>query len=160
MTYERCIRCILVEYKYHPSIPHICRKAPPQPRSNGTVPRSPVTSTKAQEKFTLIFHIPPTMPQIEILPNTGAAPAPGWAYVPDTGYDPSKVAINPKDRKRIAARPGGVPSGNELSARQQTALQRRLVELEKDNNSREAITIPGKGELFPRTARRPEKAGS
>jgi zinc finger HIT domain-containing protein 1 len=100
------------------------------------------------------------MPQIEILPNTGAAPAPGWAYVPDTGYDPSKVAINPKDRKRIAARPGGVPSGNELSARQQTAIQRRLVELEKDNNSREAITIPGKGEPFPRTAGRPEKAGS
>ncbi|OCL14089.1 hypothetical protein AOQ84DRAFT_59542 [Glonium stellatum] len=84
------------------------------------------------------------MPQIEILPNTGAAPAPGWAYVPDTGYDPSKVAINPKDRKRIATRPGGGPSGNELSARQQTAIQRRLAELEKDNNSREAITIPGK----------------
>ena len=97
------------------------------------------------------------MPQIEILPNTGAAPAPGWAYVPDTGYDPSKVAINPKDRKRIAARPGGVPSGNELSARQQTAIQRRLVELEKDNNSRETIIIPGKGELFPRTAGRTKR---
>jgi len=143
MAYERCIRCILVEYKYHPSIPHICRNAPPQLRSNGSPALTRNLPLKLK-KNPVISHIPPTMPQIEILPNTGAAPAPGWAYVPDTGYDPSKVAINPKDRKRIAARPGGVPSGNELSARQQTAIQRRLVELEKDNNSREAITIPGK----------------
>ena len=158
MAYQKCIRYILVEYKYHPSIPHILSQCTATEQRNGpALTRDPQLKLK---KNPLISHIPPTMPQIEILPNTGAAPAPGWAYVPDTGYDPSKVAINPKDRKRIAARPGGVPSGNELSARQHAAIQRRLAELEKDNNSREAITIPGKGEPFPRTARRPKKAGS
>ena len=159
MAYEKCIRYIRIEYKYHPSIPHILSQCTATERRNGPALTRDLQLQLKLKKNLIISHIPPTMPQIEILPNTGAAPAPGWAYVPDTGYDPSKVAINPKDRKRIAARPGGVPSGNELSARQQTAIQRRLAELEKDNNSREAITIPGKGELFSRTAG-PEKAGS
>jgi zinc finger HIT domain-containing protein 1 len=84
------------------------------------------------------------MPHIEVLPNTGAAPAPGWAYVPDTGYDPSKVAINPKDRKRQAQRSGNIATGLELSARQLTAVQRRIVELERDNDARSAIEVPGR----------------
>ena len=43
------------------------------------------------------------MPHVEVLPNSAAAVAPGWTYVVDTGYDPSKVAINPKNRKTIAS---------------------------------------------------------
>lgn len=85
------------------------------------------------------------MPHIEVLPNTGAAPAPGWAYVPDTGYDPSKVAINPKDRKRQAQRAGLIPTGLELSARQLTAVQRRIAELERDNDARSNIDTGRKG---------------
>ncbi|KAF2814116.1 uncharacterized protein BDZ99DRAFT_231638 [Mytilinidion resinicola] len=92
------------------------------------------------------------MPHIEILPNTGAAPAPGWAYVPDTGYDPSKVAFNPKDRKRQAARLGGMPTGLELSARQLTAVQRRIAELERDNDARSGIEIPNKKTTFKTSA--------
>jgi zinc finger HIT domain-containing protein 1 len=84
------------------------------------------------------------MPHVEVLPNSAASVAPGWTYVVDTGYDPSKVAINPKNKKRAAAQPGGQRGENELSARQQTAIARRIAELERDNDPKQAITIPGK----------------
>lgn len=88
------------------------------------------------------------MPHVEVLPNSAAAIAPGWTYVVDTGYDPSKLAINPKDRKRAAARAGGRRGENELSARQQTAIARRIAELVRDNDPKQSIPIPGKtGEL-------------
>ncbi|KAF2869036.1 hypothetical protein BDV95DRAFT_609283 [Massariosphaeria phaeospora] len=83
------------------------------------------------------------MPHVELLPNSSSAAAPGWTYVVDTGYDPSKVAINPKDRKRAAPR-GGPRGENELSARQQTAIARRIAQLERDNDPKQGIAIPGK----------------
>ena len=86
----------------------------------------------------------PTMPHVEVLPNSTAAVAPGWTYVVDTGYDPSKVAINPKNKKRAAAAPSGQRGENELSARQQTAIARRIAELERDNDPKQSISIPGK----------------
>lgn len=85
-----------------------------------------------------------TMPHVEVLPNSAAAVAPGWTYVVDTGYDPSKVAINPKNKKRAAAAPGGARGENELSARQQTAIARRIAELERDNDPKQSIAVPGK----------------
>jgi zinc finger HIT domain-containing protein 1 len=85
------------------------------------------------------------MPHVEVLPNSTATVAPGWTYVVDTGYDPSKVAINPKNKKRAAAAaPSGQRGENELSARQQTAIARRIAELERDNDPKQTITIPGK----------------
>ena len=84
------------------------------------------------------------MPHVEVLPNSSASVAPGWTYVVDTGYDPSKVAINPKNKKRAAAQPGGQRGENELSARQQTAIARRIAELERDNDPKQNISIPGK----------------
>ena len=84
------------------------------------------------------------MPHVEVLPNSAASVAPGWTYVVDTGYDPSKVAINPKNKKRAAAQPGGLRGENELSARQQTAIARRIAELERDNDPKQVIPIPGK----------------
>jgi hypothetical protein len=84
------------------------------------------------------------MPHVEVLPNSTASVAPGWTYVVDTGYDPSKVAINPKNKKRAAAQPGGQRGENELSARQQTAIARRIAELERDNDPKQSIAIPGK----------------
>ncbi|KAF1920368.1 hypothetical protein BDU57DRAFT_508649 [Ampelomyces quisqualis] len=84
------------------------------------------------------------MPHVEVLPNSAASVAPGWTYVVDTGYDPSKVAINPKNKKRAAAQPGGQRGENELSARQQTAIVRRIAELERDNDPKQSIAIPGK----------------
>ncbi len=85
------------------------------------------------------------MPLVEVLPNSASAAAPGWTYVVDTGYDPSKAAFNPKDRKRVAARPGGRRGENELSARQQTAIARRIAELGRDNDPKQSIPIPGRG---------------
>ncbi|KAF2714123.1 hypothetical protein K504DRAFT_155004 [Pleomassaria siparia CBS 279.74] len=90
------------------------------------------------------------MPHVEVLPNSASVSAPGWTYVVDNGYDPSKVAINPKDRKRAAARPGGARGENELSARQQTAIARRIAELERDNDPKQSIPVPGKGSV-PKT---------
>jgi hypothetical protein len=84
------------------------------------------------------------MPHVEVLPNSAASVAPGWTYVVDTGYDPSKVAINPKNKKRAAAQPGGQRGETELSARQQTAIARRIAELERDNDPKQSIAIPGK----------------
>ena len=83
------------------------------------------------------------MPHVEVLPNSAAAVAPGWTYVVDTGYDPSKVAINPKNKKRAAAQ-GGVRNETELSSRQQTAIARRIAELDRDNDAKQVVTIPGK----------------
>ncbi|KAF9700974.1 hypothetical protein EKO04_000807 [Ascochyta lentis] len=90
------------------------------------------------------------MPHVEVLPNSAAAVAPGWTYVVDTGYDPSKVAINPKNKKRAAAAPSGQRGENELSARQQTAIARRIAELERDNDPKQIIPIPGKSSV-PKT---------
>lgn len=85
------------------------------------------------------------MPHVEVLPNSAASVAPGWTYVVDTGYDPSKVAINPKNKKRATTAPGAKAAGeNELSARQQTAIARRIAELTRDNDPRVTIAIPGK----------------
>ena len=84
------------------------------------------------------------MPNVELLPNSASASAPGWTYVVDTGYDPSKVAINPKNKKRAAAQAGGLRGENELSARQQTAIARRITELERDNDPKQSIPVPGK----------------
>ncbi|KAF2835855.1 hypothetical protein M501DRAFT_301380 [Patellaria atrata CBS 101060] len=81
------------------------------------------------------------MPLIEELPNTGATAAPGWAYVADTGYDPSKVAINPSGTRNRAARNGPAVSGSELSARQQKVIDQRLAELHKDG-PKVAIILP------------------
>ena len=94
-----------------------------------------------------VRHLLPTMPHIEELPlSTKNASAPGWAYVPDTGYDPSKVSINPSQRKRRAVTHGGLLPGSELTARQATALQRRLVELDRDIRKDTEIPVPKRDE--------------
>ena len=83
------------------------------------------------------------MPLIQELPNSTSSTAPGWAYVPDTGYDPSKAAIQPSARKR-AGRTGGGISGD-TTARQQNAINKHLVELEKDNHRDVKIDVPVRG---------------
>lgn len=82
-----------------------------------------------------------TMPRIEVLPNSSIAVAPGWAYVPDTGYDPSKAPLNPAARKRNA-RNVAAAAGGERSVRQQNAIQRRLAELDKDSHKDIQIPAP------------------
>ncbi|KAL9094808.1 MAG: hypothetical protein Q9165_002757 [Trypethelium subeluteriae] len=90
------------------------------------------------------------MPHIEELPTAKSANvAPGWAYVPDTGYDPSKAAINPTHpRKRLARDAPGLSaaSGSELTARQQTAIQRHIAELDRDSGKDVQIPVPTRKE--------------
>jgi zinc finger HIT domain-containing protein 1 len=81
------------------------------------------------------------MPHIEELPTTARAAAPGWSYVVDTGYDPSKAAINPSSRKRVRASVAGLSQGD-LTIRQQTAIQRHLDDLDKDSHKPVNIAPP------------------
>jgi len=84
-----------------------------------------------------------TMPTIEVLPNSTSISAPGWAYVPDNGYDPSKAPLQPSgSRKRNARIPGA--SGVESSARHNAAVQKRLTDLDKDNSKDVHIAVPSK----------------
>ncbi|KAI9795801.1 MAG: hypothetical protein M1833_006822 [Piccolia ochrophora] len=89
------------------------------------------------------------MPHIEVLPPTKAqASTPGWAYVPDTGYDPSKASLAPSStsRKRTTRvqKSGGGIGGSELTARQQNAILKHLVELDRDNHRDTHIPVPVK----------------
>ncbi|KAL8693067.1 MAG: hypothetical protein Q9218_002031 [Villophora microphyllina] len=90
------------------------------------------------------------MPSIEVLPNSASISAPGWAYVPDLGYDPSRTAIQPSGSRKRAARTAGT-AGGDTTTRQQNAILRHLAELDKDNHRDLQIPVP---------ARFKEKAGS
>lgn len=83
------------------------------------------------------------MPQIEVIPNSTSISAPGWAYVPDNGYDPSKVAIQPSGARKRAARASALAIGD-TTTRQQTAVLKHLAELDKDSHRDVQIAIPAK----------------
>ncbi|KAJ8607201.1 hypothetical protein MRB53_040461 [Persea americana] len=94
------------------------------------------------------------MPSIEEIPIAKSAAAPGWAYVPDNGYDPSKAPIVPSGaRKR--ARNATYTGGAEGSARQQAKIARHIDELQKDDHRKEApgAQAQGGGRLKDVTAR-------
>ncbi|KAI9722656.1 MAG: hypothetical protein M1812_001587 [Candelaria pacifica] len=83
------------------------------------------------------------MPHIEVLPNSTSTSAPGWAYVPDTGYDPSKAAIQPSGaRKRAAARTTTLGTHGETTARQNNAILKHLAELDRENHRDVQIAVP------------------
>ena len=82
------------------------------------------------------------MPLIEVLPNSSSVSAPGWAYVPDTGYDPSKAPIQPSARKRNARTTG--PGGGDTTVKQNNALLKRLADLDKDNHKDVQISLPAR----------------
>lgn len=83
------------------------------------------------------------MSLIEVVPNSTSISAPGWAYVPDNGYDPSKIAIQPSGARKRAARTSGV-AGGDTTTRQQTAILRHLAELDKDSSRDVQIPVPHK----------------
>lgn len=83
------------------------------------------------------------MPGIEVLPNSTSISAPGWAYVPDNGFDPSKTAIQPSGARKRAARTAGLAAGD-TTARQQNATLKHLLELDKDNHRDIQIPVPAR----------------
>ncbi|KAF6810309.1 hit finger domain-containing protein [Colletotrichum sojae] len=70
--------------------------------------------------------------------------APGWAYVPDTGVNPSAAALQPAGRKR-AARNKANPSASDLTVRQEAKIRKELEALDKDCGRDASIPIPAKG---------------
>ncbi|MCJ1330907.1 hypothetical protein MMC10_007594 [Thelotrema lepadinum] len=65
---------------------------------------------------------------------------PGWDYIVDTGFDPSKAPITPANRKRTARNAGG-----DTTAKQNLAIAKRVAELEKENARDVQIPIPSRG---------------
>ena len=92
------------------------------------------------------------MPRIDVLPSSSSAAQPGYAFVPDTRYDASRLAgTQPGAGRKRAARKSNL-SGGDLSVRQQNAILKHLAELEKDNHRDIQIPVPketaGRGTVF------------
>jgi zinc finger HIT domain-containing protein 1 len=83
------------------------------------------------------------MPRIEVIPHSNSVSAPGWAYVPDNGYDPSKVAIQPSGARKRAARASGAAVGDATN-RQQNAVLKHLADLDKENHRDVQVAVPSK----------------
>ena len=84
------------------------------------------------------------MPRIEVLPTAKTAATPGWAYVPDTGFDPSKAAINPTGARKRGKQNLVNTSSNvsAINSRQQSTIARRLAELDREGGGKD-ISLPG-----------------
>ena len=79
--------------------------------------------------------------RVEEVVDVGKKPSqPGWDYVLDTGYDPSKAPITPANRKRTARKAGG-----DTTAKQNQAILKRLAEFEKENAKDVQIPVPSRG---------------
>jgi hypothetical protein len=78
---------------------------------------------------------------VQELPNSKSISAPGWAYVPDTGINPSIAALQPSRAKRVARiLPNG--SGHETTAKQDAKILRELAALDKENHKDVQIPVP------------------
>lgn len=67
------------------------------------------------------------------------ASQPGWDYVVDTGFDPSKAPIQPTNKKRTAK-----ASVGDTTAKQNNLILKRLTELDKDNTRDVHVPVPNK----------------
>jgi zinc finger HIT domain-containing protein 1 len=68
--------------------------------------------------------------------------APGWAYVPDTSYQPASSSLQPTNRKR--ARNAAGPSIGDLSARQENRIRKEVEALQKDGARDNTIPVPAR----------------
>lgn len=85
------------------------------------------------------------MPHVEILPNSTSLSAPGWAYVPDTGFDPAKAAIQPSGSRKRNARISGLADGDG-TLKYNNAILKRIAELDRDNSKDSHIPVPSRKE--------------
>ena len=95
------------------------------------------------------------MQLIQELPvTTKAAEKPGWAYVPDTGHDPSRTPLMPSPGKRStrnvssSAAVGGAAGGDRQTARQRSKVAQHLASLDRENHRDVQIVLPGKPKDF------------
>lgn len=81
------------------------------------------------------------MPGVEVLPNSTAIKAPGWALVPDTGRGPSQIASQATTKRGRAARASNI-GGGDTTVRQQNAVLKHLAELDKESHRDVQISVP------------------
>lgn len=74
--------------------------------------------------------------------STKTKNAPGWAYVPDNGPNPSATAF-PTSRKNRAARNTAALGLSDLSARQDAKVRKDLEALDKEPSTRD-VAIPAR----------------
>lgn len=90
------------------------------------------------------------MPLIqELPPSKHDTKKPGWAYVPDTGIDPSKAPIVPTGSRATGKRATrgvnvGSGEGDQTSARQRARIAQHLASLERENHRDVQIVVPGR----------------
>ncbi|KIV99865.1 uncharacterized protein PV09_08533 [Verruconis gallopava] len=94
------------------------------------------------------------MPLIEPLQAEKSTAAPGWAYVYDRQVDASRIGLDPTTgargkagRAQRSAATTTVAS-NELSRREQIAIQRRLADLDRDGGAGKDVPVPQKWKDF------------
>jgi zinc finger HIT domain-containing protein 1 len=75
--------------------------------------------------------------------GTRKTSAPGWAYVPDTGLNPSVAALQPTNRKRVARNQAALSSSDQ-SARQEAKIRKEIEALDRDSHRDVNIPIPAK----------------
>jgi zinc finger HIT domain-containing protein 1 len=80
--------------------------------------------------------------RVELLPDSGAAAQPGWTYVADRGFDPSKAAMAPALGRKRGIRDAG--KGGDISSRRANAIVRHLAELDRENQRDVQIPVPVK----------------
>jgi zinc finger HIT domain-containing protein 1 len=79
---------------------------------------------------------------VQELPSTKSISAPGWAYVPDTGINPSVAALQPSRAKRARNLPS--TSAHENTAKQDAKILRELAALDKESHKDVQIPVPVK----------------
>lgn len=80
--------------------------------------------------------------RVELLTDTKSTAQPGWAYVPDRGFDPAKAAMAPTLGRKRGIRDAG--KGGDMTSRQNTAIVRHLAELDRENQRDVQIPVPVK----------------
>ncbi len=79
---------------------------------------------------------------VQELPSAKSISAPGWAYVPDTGINPSVAALLPSRAKRARNLPNS--SAHENTAKQDAKILRELAALDKEGHKDVQIPVPVK----------------
>lgn len=80
---------------------------------------------------------------VQELPTAKSISTPGWAYVPDTGINPSVTALQPSRAKRVARNLPNA-SAHETSAKQDAKILRELAALNKESHKDVQIPVPVK----------------
>lgn len=81
---------------------------------------------------------------VQEIPTSRGKVEPGWAYVADTGINPSQAALRPTNQKRARnlTTAGGAATSQDLYTKQDAKTLRELAQLEKDSFRDAQISIP------------------